>query len=213
LNDIKVGIGMIVQVSGKLTAQRPNNDEVGITAFFRVDANAIESHGKATERIDIPEDPSEAICDLLSSTPHNSVTLPKKINVNVYLKSACIWTLHKDTGTNPKTDPCYKIEFHAGILEGDFKGLSVLVTRIFQPVVINPFNDVQIDIGMIVQVSGMLTAQRQNDQEAGLTAFFHIDADTIKRDISHSNAREQNDEERLLRNPLYTPKRRGAFSC
>lgn len=120
---------------------------------------------------------------MLSISPRDNRTLPKHINdVDVYLKSACICTFHQDHGSNFATDPCYKTEFHAGILEGEFKGLSVLVTRLFQPPVINPFNGVQLDIGMVVKVSGKLTAQRPSNDYAGLTAFFHIDANAIKRE-------------------------------
>ena len=154
---------------------------------------------------------------MLSTSPHDNHILPKDIkDVDVYLKSACVWTLHQDTGTNLATDPCYKMEFHAGILEeGDFKGLSVLVTRLFQPAVINPCKNVQLDIGMIVKVSGKLTAQRPNNDKAGLTAFFHIDANAIKRDIRHSKAIEKYDQQRLIRNPLYTPNvsTLGEFNC
>lgn len=136
-------------------------------------------------------------------SPQDNRILPKDIkDVDVYLKSACVCTLHQDTGTNLATDPCYKMEFHAGILEGDFKDLSVLVTRLFQPPVIDPCKEVQLDIGMVVKVSGKLTAQRPSNNHAGLTAFFHIDANAIEREKGRSKARERNDEQRLLRKPL-----------
>jgi len=154
---------------------------------------------------------------MLSMSPHDNRTLPKDIkDVEVYLTSACAWTFHQDHGTNIATDPCFKIEFHAAILEdGDFKGLNVLVTRLFQPPVINPCKSVQLDIGMIVKVSGKLTAQRPNNNQAGLTAFFHIDANAIMREERHSQAREIYDKHRVSRNPLYTPNtlKLGKFKC
>jgi hypothetical protein len=154
---------------------------------------------------------------MLSTSPHDNHNLPKDIkDVDVYLKSACVLTFHQDTGSNVATDPCYKMEFHAGILEeGNFKRMSVLVTKLFQPPVINPCKNVQIDIGMVVKVSGKLTAQRPNNDQAGITAFFHIDATAIERDIHHSEAIEHNDKQRVSRNPLYTPNifKLGAFKC
>jgi hypothetical protein len=153
---------------------------------------------------------------MLSISPYDNHKLPKDItDVDVYLKSACICTVHQDTGTDLATDPCYKMEFHAGILEGEFKGLSVLVTRLFQPFVINPCNNVEIDIGMVVKVSGKLTAQRPSSNHAGLTAFFHIDANAIERKPHRSEARALIEEQRVSRNPLYTPKssKLGYFKC
>lgn len=144
---------------------------------------------------------------MLSMSPHDNHILPKNIkNVEVCLKSACAWTFHQDHGTNFATDPCFKMEFHAAILEdGDFKGLRVLVTKLFQPPVINPYKGVQLDIGTIVKVSGRLTAQRPNNDQAGLTAFFHIDANAITREDPYKQARELIDKQRVSRSPLYTP--------
>lgn len=140
-------------------------------------------------------------------SPRDNKKLPKNIkNVEVYLKSACALTFNQDTGTNHATDPCYKMEFHAAILEdGDFKGLRVLVTRHFEPPVINPYKGVELDIGTIVKVSGRLTAQRPNNDQAGVTAFFHIDANAITKEDPYNQARELIDKQRVSRSPLYTP--------
>jgi hypothetical protein len=222
LNKVKLDIGMIVQVSGNLSAHRPNDGEDGLTAFFRIHANAIERvrdirDDKVRERGDIPDDLPEdlptPLRDLLSN-----VKLLKDIElkqVDVYLKSACVWAFNEETGTNFKTDPCYKIEFHAGILEGKFKGLNVLITKIFKRPAINPFKDVQIDLGMVVQVSGKLSAQRKNNGEAGLTEYFLFDAEKLEREERYSIAREKNDNDCLRRNSMHTPNifQYGTFSC
>lgn len=141
------------------------------------------------EHPNIPDEP-KLVNQMLSATPNDSTPLPAQIkNTKVYLRSECIWTLNQETGRDLDTDPCYQIEFHAGILEGDFTGLPVIVTKFFDPPVINPCKSVHLSIGMVVQVSGKLTAQRPKNSPTGLPSFFHIKAKVIKRDITDSEAR------------------------
>lgn len=167
------------------------------------------------EHPDVPPYPPYVIYDMLSTTTEeNEKIIPAYIkDTDVYLKSKGIMTYNQNEGDNPEIHPCYRVEFHAGFLEGDFKHLSVLVTKIFWPPIINPLKNVNLDIGMIVQVSGTLTAHSHTPK--GITAFFNFDADIIKRDICHSENRRHNQDQRLLRNPLYTPDRSklGEFIC
>jgi hypothetical protein len=172
---------------------------------------------KFREHPDIPPYPPKVVYDLLSTTPEEIEDIaPIYIkDTNVYLRSKAILTYNQEDGDSPNSEihPCYRVEFHAGVLEGEYKHLGVLVTKLFYPPVMNPLNSVNLDIGMVVQVSGMLTAHSHTPR--GITALFYLEADIIKRDISFSEARKENQNKRLLRDPQCTPdtSKLGEFTC
>jgi hypothetical protein len=152
---------------------------------------------------------------MLSETPEeNKDITPNYIkDTNVYLKSRAILTYNREDGDNPEILPCYRVEFHARFLEGKYKHLSVLVTKLFYPPVINPLNNVYLDTGMIVQVSGTLSAHSHTPR--GITAFFYLEADVIKRDICFSEARKEHHNQRLVKDPQcrLNTKKLGEFLC
>lgn len=207
--DVQFDSGTIVQVSGTLTAQGPNYEDAGLTAYFEMQANALKIVKRHSNAL-VKTDDQRLLEDLFHLPVYKTIK-----HVDVFLRSACIRTLYENTGTNHVTDPCYKVEFQATIINGDFKGLPVLVVRHFKPAVVNPFKNVQLGFGMVVQISGKLTPQHLNNDETGLTAFFQVDATLLERNIRYSNARKKNDDRRLVINPLYTQNiyRYGEFIC
>lgn len=133
-------------------------------------------------------------------------------NLAVYLRGGCNKIFYTTARANTEDDlsyqikdPCYQIQFHAEVLEGRFKGLNILVTRKFSPMKTNPLNGVDLDVGMVVHVSGTLTAHPVPHSKIGVPASFHLDAKVVKRDVSHSKDRADYDKKRSAIDASYRP--------
>lgn len=153
---------------------------------------------------------------LLASPPRGIDCLPVKVNdLAVYLFSDCAKVLNADTGTEVDKHPWYQIQFHAGILEGQFKGLHIVVTKQFSPIKVNPLSGVDLAAGMVVHVSGTLTAHHLPWSEIGVSAIFHLNAEVVKRDICYSEKRADYDKKRSAIDDTYRPSTNnfGAFEC
>lgn len=79
----------------------------------------------------------------------------------------------------------------------------------------NPLNGVDLDIGMVVRVSGILTAHPLQDSKISIPAFFHLDAKAVKRDISYSEERANYDTKRSAIDATYSRSANnfGEFEC
>lgn len=169
---------------------------------------------KFKEHPGVPDKPRRVIYDMYSVSRDENTLLPVALeNVEVYVASACKMTF--DGSEKGDGDLCYQIEFHAGILGGDFEQLRVLVTKVFQPPVSNPFNGVKLEYGMVLRLSGTLRAGPPHDDYTGVAGFFHLDASCIKREKYYSEVVRRKQERIALVNGDYVPNTRklGEFTC
>ncbi|KAF9357030.1 hypothetical protein BGX34_009632 [Mortierella sp. NVP85] len=112
--------------------------------------------------------------------PH--MQFPMQLSLTkMVLTSGCKSIVYNETGIITRSDPCYQLQFHANIREGELMDLDIVVTRSFKTPIRDPLNGVQLDIGMTVQATGSLTAHYIQGKHRGVIAMFHLDAILLTR--------------------------------
>lgn len=160
--------------------------------------------------------PSTLMLKITSGKAGPEYKFPEKVySLKVYVEGPPVCVVpEEDLEANDGDIRYHQLQFYARVMKGRYRGLLVIVTRKFDPPKRNILNGVELNYGMIVEVSGNLDFHVWKG-EAPIPARFDITATSVVRDEKYKEERKRHEEKQEADGKKVRPHngRDGGFSC